>query len=107
MYVYNGNVVGVPAEGMDDVKLIKETREKGVPTGIKYIEGVAALAARRIEEAAETGEKRFNLRVRLARRPSDINIKIGDVSRRYIMSRKKKIEISGPLFIGIRAEITD
>ena len=107
IYVCNGNVVGVPTEGMADVSLVKEAREKGVPTGIKYIDGVASLAARRIEEAAETGKRRINLRVRLARRPSDINIKIGDVARRYIMSRKKKIEISGPLFIGIRAEITD
>jgi len=107
IYVYNGNVVGVPTEGMDDVSLVKEAREKGVPTGIKYMDGVASLAARRIEEAAETGERRINLRARLARRPSDINIKIGDVARRYIMSRKKKIEITGPIFMGIRAEITD
>jgi O-phosphoseryl-tRNA synthetase len=92
---------------MDDVKLVKSTREKGTSTGIRYIDSIAALAAAQIEEAARNGLLDFNLKVRLARRPSDINIKIGDVARRYIMNQKKKISISGPIFIGIRAEISD
>jgi len=107
IYVCDGNVIGVPDEGMQDFSPVKEAREKGVPTGIKFIDGVASLAAQRIEEAVETGKEGINLRVRLARRPSDINIEISDVARRYMMSRKKKIQISGPVFVGIRAEISD
>ena len=107
IYVHNGNIIGVPVEGMNDVSLVKEAREKGVLAGIRYIDAVASLAAQKIEEAIETGQERVDLRVRLARRPSDINVKVGDVARRYIMSRKKKIEISGPVFVGVRAEITD
>jgi O-phosphoseryl-tRNA synthetase len=107
VYVYNGNIVGAPLEGMDDVKMVKLAREKGICTGIRYVDGIAALAAAQIEEAARNGRVNYNLRVRLARRPSDINIKVGEVARRYIMNKKRKISISGPVFIGIRAEISD
>ena len=37
--------------------------------------------------------------------PSDINLKISDTVRRYITNKKKKIEITGPVFVGIRAEL--
>jgi O-phosphoseryl-tRNA synthetase len=105
IFVYNGNVLGVPMKGVDNVEFVKAAREKGVPTEIRYIDGIAAQAAAGIEEALANDRKTFDLWVRLARRPSDINIKVGDKARRFIMNRKKKIETTGPIFIGIRAEI--
>ena len=105
--MYNGNIVGVPAEGMDEVRIVAETRKKGTSTGIRYIDGIAALAAAEIEEAVKSGRKDYDLRIRLARRPSDINININDVARRFIMNKKKRIETTGPVFIGVRAEISD
>jgi len=107
IFVYDGNVLGVPMKGMDNVELVKAAREKGIPTGIRYIDGIAAQAAAGIEEALVNDRKSFDLWARLARRPSDINIKVGDKTRRFIMNRKKKIETTGPIFVGIRAEITD
>jgi O-phosphoseryl-tRNA synthetase len=107
VFVYNGNVLGVPLKGMDKVELIECARKKGVPTEIRYIDGIAAQAAAGIEEALSNDQKSFNLWVRLARRPSDINIKVSDKARRFIMNRKKKIETTGPIFVGVRAEITD
>jgi len=107
LYVYNGNIVGVPAEGMDEVRIVAETRKKGASTGIRYIDGIAALAAAEIEEAVKSGRKDYDLRIRLARRPSDINININDVARRFIMNKKKRIKTTGPVFIGVRAEISD
>jgi O-phosphoseryl-tRNA synthetase len=68
---------------------------------------VSALAASKIEKAAKLQEKKVNVRVRMVKNPSDINIKISRVARRYITTHKKKIEITGPVFIGVRAEIED
>lgn len=107
IYVHEGNVLGIPLEGMDHIPAVREAREKGVSTGLTYIEGIAALAASKIEEAAKTGRNRMDIRVRIARRPSDVNIKIGNVARRYITSRKGRIDVSGPVFVGVRAEIMD
>jgi len=105
--VHDGNIVGIPPKGMDEIEIISEAREKGVSTGIRYIDSIASLAVAKIEEAVRTRRKKVNLRVRLARRPSDINIKIGEPARRYITNQKKRIEVSGPVFVGIRAEIID
>ncbi|OYT45883.1 O-phosphoserine--tRNA ligase [Candidatus Bathyarchaeota archaeon] len=107
IYVHEGNVLGIPLEGMDHIPAVREAREKGVSTGLTYIEGVAALAASKIEEAAKTGRSHMDIRVRIARRPSDVNIKISNVARRYITSRKGRIDVSGPVFVGVRAEIMD
>ena len=107
IFVHDGNVIGVPAEKKEHVNVFETARERGIPTGIRFVDSIASLAASRIEEAVEAGKEGTDLRVRLARRPSDINIEIGDVARRYIMSQKKKIEITGPVFVGIRAEIID
>jgi len=107
IYVYDGNILGIPPDGPTNITLVREAREKGISTGIRYIDGIAYLAAAKIEEAIKTGRNGFSLWVRQARRPSDINIEISEVARRYMTSQKKKIEISGPVFVGIRAEVSD
>jgi O-phosphoseryl-tRNA synthetase len=107
VFIYNGSILGVPLKGMDNVEIVRVTREKGVPTGIRYIDGIAAQAAAGIEEAVSNNREIFDLWVRLARRPSDINVKVSDKARRFIMNRKKKIETTGPIFVGVRAEIKD
>ena len=106
IYVYDGNVLGIPERGMEHVTIVVEALKKGVPVGFSYLEAIAALAAARVEEALRTGQRDVNIRVRMAKHPSDLNVKIRDVARRYITSKKKKIEITGPVFVGIRAEIT-
>jgi len=105
IYVHDGNVLGIPDEGLEHLKSVVEAREKGVRTNIRYIDAIAMKAARGIEEAVRTGESRYELRVRLAKRPSDVNITVDDVARRFITSKHRRIEVKGPVFVGIRAEI--
>jgi len=105
IFVYNGNIIGAPLSGMDNAPLIKKAREKGICINIRYIDGVASLAAAKIEEALEMGLKRVNVRVRMARRLSDINLELSETARRFITNRKKRINVTGPIFLGVRAEI--
>jgi len=107
VYVYDGNIVGAPSEGMESVRIIREARAKGTPIGITYLEGIAALASAKVEEAVKTGGEKVDIRVRMVNSPSDVNIRISEVVRRYVTSRKKQIAITGPVFIGIKAEIID
>jgi len=107
IYVYEGNILGVPKKGMESVPIVREVREKGVSVGFNYLDAVASLAAAKIEEASRLGRKDVNVRVRMAKHPSDVNVRISDVARRYVTSKKRKIEIGGPVFIGVRAEIAD
>ncbi len=108
IYVYDGNIVGIPESCLERVAIVRKTqkaREKGIPAGFSYLDAVASLAAAKTEEATRLGKKNVKVRVRMAKHPSDVNVKIDDVARRFITSKKKKIEIAGPVFIGVRAEI--
>jgi len=107
IFVYDGNIVGAPKKGMDEIQMIKDARERGICTNIRYIDGVASLAAAKIEEAVKSGVKTVNIRVRMARRLSDINLGLSGIAHRFITNWKKKIIITGPVFMGVYAKISD
>lgn len=98
--VYNANIIGMPEKGMDKVKVIEEAREMGVRTGIRYVDAVAKAAAARVERDGE-----MELRVRMAKLLSDINLKLTDVGMRYITSKGGKIDVRGPVFIGVYSRL--
>ncbi|MBD3229333.1 MAG: O-phosphoserine--tRNA ligase [Candidatus Lokiarchaeota archaeon] len=81
----------------------QEKREDSLFTGIRYIDGIAALVARRIEELGKRNKLEF--RIKMVRRPSDINISIDESVRYFINSNNKKIDIRGPVFVGITCKV--
>ncbi len=98
--ILDGNIYGVSeSKGPKDVLL------KGTLKGISYIEALANLAAYEIENAAKLDEKKTLTRVKGVKIPSEINLKISDVVVRYINSNNKKIDIRGPVFTTIEAEL--
>ncbi len=97
VFVHNGSVLGVP-----DNEKWREVRQSGQPTGITYIDAVAALGAARIEEAARCGMG-TTVQVKMARLPSDLNLKIEDYAMRAITDQKKKVDVRGPVFLTIRS----
>lgn len=98
--VYNANVLGVPEKGMEGVKLVQEARDKGIRTGIRCVDAVAKAAAARIERDGE-----MELRVRMAKLLSDINLRLTDVGIRYITSKGGKIDVRGPVFVGVYSRL--
>lgn len=106
IYVYDGNILGLPQAGLEKDELARRAKERGVSVNIRYVDGVAALAASEIEKAVAKGLKEVNVRVRMARLPSDVNIAINEVARRYAQAKRRRIDLRGPVFIGIRAEIS-
>lgn len=99
IFVHNGSVLGVP-----DNEKWKEIRTNGVATGITYISAVAALAASRIEKASACGRPE-TVQVKMAKLPSDINVKIRDYAMRYITDNKKKVDVRGPVFVTVHSEL--
>ncbi len=91
--MYNGNVIGVLP-----TKKFKEIRDKGINTGIRFIDGFTALAAHEIERG------RKEIRIRIAEALSDVNVRIDPTAVRYIQSNNKKIDIRGPVFTTVRVE---
>lgn len=105
VYIYQGNIVGVPTEGPVDNPFIKETRKKGIDTKINYMESLAAKAAYQIEEMVLAGTNELKMRTTIARSISDINLKLDDVALNYITSQNKEIDIRGPIFSTLLARI--
>ncbi|WP_309493758.1 O-phosphoserine--tRNA ligase [Candidatus Hecatella orcuttiae] len=107
IYVYQGNILGIPRQGLGEDPLVGEAREHGVSTGIRYLEAVAAGAAAKIERMLEKAQLgKLTVRVRLAKQPSDVNVKLQPSAQRYITGRNKRIHVKGPTFIGIEAVIS-
>ena len=105
--VYDGNVLGVPEEGLLKTEIVREAREKGVSTGIRYLDAIAAQAVAAIEKkinAGETGE--VDVRVKIAKLPSDVNIRVQAAGVSSITSKNKRIIVKGPVFVGIKARVT-
>ncbi|MDO8871881.1 MAG: O-phosphoserine--tRNA ligase [Methanoregula sp.] len=101
IFVHNGSILGVP-----DVEKWKQVRTEGVSTGISYLSAVAALAAARIEEAARCG-KSTTVQVKMAKLPSDINLKIEEFAMRAITDNNKKVDVRGPVFLSVRSTIKE
>jgi O-phosphoseryl-tRNA synthetase len=101
IYVHQGSVLGVP-----DNEKWRQVRTEGVSAGISYLDAVSRLAAARIEGAAGCG-KGTTVQVKMAKLPSDINIRIDEYAMRYITDNKKKIDMRGPVFLTVRAEHTE
>jgi O-phosphoseryl-tRNA synthetase len=99
IFVHDGSVLGIP-----DAEKWRQVRNEGVPTGISYLTAVAALAAARIEEAARCG-KEMTVQVKMAKLPSDINLKIDEYAMRFITDNKKKVDVRGPVFLSVRSII--
>lgn len=94
IYVHDGNVLGLP-----------EDKALGTPTGIRYLDALASYAAGKIEELIERNERELNLRIRMAKKASDVNIGVKTSIRRFITSKSKKIDIRGPVFFSVTATI--
>lgn len=101
IFVHAGSILGVP-----DAEKWKQVRTEGVPTGITYLSAVSALAAARIEEAARCG-KGTAVQVKMAKLPSDINLKIDEYAMRFITDNKKKVDVRGPVFLSVRSAVTE
>jgi len=106
VHVYDGNVLGIPKEGLENSKIVKRTREKGVSTGIRYLDAIVALAVASIEKKINAGEiGEVDVRIKVAKLPSDVNVRVQTAGMACITSKNKKIIVKGPVFVGIKAKI--
>ncbi len=101
IFVHDGSILGVP-----DAEKWKQVRTVGVSTGITYLSAVAALAAARIEEAARCRNSTV-VQVKMAKLPSDINLKIDEFAMRSVTDSNKKVDVRGPVFLSVRSTVQE
>ena len=101
IFVHDGSILGVP-----DAEKWKQVRTEGISTGITYLSAVTALAAARIEEAARCRKSTF-VQVKMAKLPSDINLKIDEFAMRAVTDNNKKVDVRGPVFLSVRSTVQE
>ncbi|AXI25536.1 O-phosphoserine--tRNA ligase [Methanofervidicoccus sp. A16] len=109
IYVYDGNIIGVP-ESEEDIKeeyrkLVEDTRRYGISTGIRYIDALSFKVAYKIEEALVSNVDHLKIRVPIVRNLGDVNLKLEDVALKYIIGKGKVIDVRGPVFLNIEGDI--
>ncbi len=97
--VFEGSVYGIPRKD----KWIKYF-EEGVPTGIRYLDGFSYKAGSFAEECAARGVG-GEIRVRVVENLSDVNLKIQENVKNYVLSSGGKIDVRGPMFLSVRVEV--
>ena len=128
IYIYNGNILGIPEniettvkkvkdypEKFDeekikndipeDTKIVYDSVKKGIPTNIRYIDALAAKVSYKIEEAILSGSNELTQRITIARSLSDVNLRLDDIAMSYINNENKLIDIRGPIFSTIKLEL--
>jgi O-phosphoseryl-tRNA synthetase len=96
--VYQGSIYGLPRKDK-----WRGYFEHGITTGMRYIDSFSYLAASEIEKATAAGQD-VEVRVRVVENLSDINLKLQENIRKYIISNDGKIDVRGPMFITVRVE---
>ncbi|HMF34450.1 MAG TPA: O-phosphoserine--tRNA ligase, partial [Candidatus Lokiarchaeia archaeon] len=96
IWVRDGSILGLATSGSDE----------GVNTGLTYMKGLAAQTAGLAEQlTSREGPQSEEIRVKMAKLLSDVNMDLKEGARLFITSEKKKIDIRGPVFFGARIEI--
>ena len=98
IWVKDGEIIGLASE---------KTLDDGVDTGKTYLEGIASEMAYLIETMLDQNKTNYEHRVKMCYRASEINTEVDDIILEYIHSKQKKIDIRGPVFIGLSFKIID
>jgi O-phosphoseryl-tRNA synthetase len=113
IFVYNGEIFGLPAKVTFDstkntnlIKKFKEIYENGVNTRLKYIDMIFTGFIADLEDYIINKKSQFlDKRFRIITSASQLNLHIPEDINQYLQANNKKINIYGPLFFGIKANI--
>jgi O-phosphoseryl-tRNA synthetase len=92
IWVKDGNVLGVPSD---------KVPEGAISANKTYLEGIASEMAYNIEVMLDQNIDNYDHRVKMCYRASEVNIELDDIVLEYIHSKQKKIDIRGPVFLGL------
>lgn len=108
--VYDGNIYSLPPkdnvpEGMKMKKKLEEVYEKGKDSGLCFMNLIVKKFVYDLEQALNKGEERIDLKFKMIKRPSEVNLHIPNHVYNYITSKSNKILVGGPLFFGLCAQV--
>jgi O-phosphoseryl-tRNA synthetase len=98
IWVKEGNILGLsPDEKLDNA----------IDTKMTYLEGIASEMSYIIEIMLDQNKIVSDYRIKMCYRASEVNIEVDDIILEFIHSNQKKIDIRGPVFIGLSFKVID
>ncbi len=104
VYVYEGNIYGLPPDPAALGDKYSDIYTRGVRANQRFIDLIVAGFAAEVEskiraDAAGQIEERW----KIAKRPQQVNLHIPEAAYDYIQRLHKNIRVGGPLFFGLKA----
>jgi O-phosphoseryl-tRNA synthetase len=98
IYVYDAGIYALPRDTSRLKQDVSKIIAEGVTADFSFLDSVCAGMAAQMEEQAAEGKTEGTIQYKMAKAPSDVNIKITAKARRYVESRNKPISLKGPVF---------
>ncbi len=103
IFVLNGDILGVPMEG---VEWADKINKNGIRAKYTYLYGFSNLVGAELEKLIRDGKNGMKeINVAMVKSFGDVNLTIDPAGLRYITANHKKIDIRGPAFIRARIEV--
>lgn len=93
IYVKNGDIIGVNEE---EIEATEEDPDM-IPTNINYAKAFSKLVGWKIEKAIDRGHTAKS--IKMIDDLEDINLKLDQKTLHYMLSRNKRTEVKGPVFL--------
>jgi len=98
IWIQDGNIIGLPSN---------EIPENAINTNKNYLEAIASEMAYHIEILLDQNKTSYEHRIKMCYRAAEVNLEVNDVVLEYIHSKQKKIDIRGPVFIGLSFNVIE
>ncbi|MFX1277159.1 MAG: O-phosphoserine--tRNA ligase [Promethearchaeota archaeon] len=98
IWVKDGEILGLSPD---------KSLEGGLNTGKTYLEGIASEMAYNIEIMLDQDKTEYEQRTKMCYRASEVNLELDDIVLEFIHSKQKKIDIRGPVFIGLSFKVVN
>jgi O-phosphoseryl-tRNA synthetase len=96
VWIKDGGIVGLSPD---------KAIEGSVDTGKTYLEGIASEMAYNVEIMLDQDKEEYAHRVKMCYRAAEVNIEVDDIVLEFIHSKQKKIDIRGPVFLGLSFKV--
>jgi len=100
LFIYDGNIVSSTAIGTSPLE--KDAVARGVKTGITFLSAFAAQAATMLEA---NPTKPFRLEYSFIADPSDVNVVVPELVRRYVRSKGKSLSVGGEVGLAVETRV--
>lgn len=108
IYAFEGSIYGISHE--NSFKGTENIKNKGIKANFDFLDAISSYFAAKTEDLVlqsqnkDKGNKIYKWQIKMAKTPTDINIKVSQQANKFITSNNKEIMLKGPIFMSVVVE---